>query len=131
MSLISAELHHRKGEIRDGGRPALGAILRRCYFDEFAAGAKKIEYRRHRGQFTARNFRIGRRIVIAYRYDHAKAGLPHLIGVVRSFEVVPAHGSFLAEMQETYPDMQPGDKAALVGLDLVETSPDPTGDRVE
>ena len=106
-------------------------ILKRCYFDEFAAGTKTTEYRRHQGQFTARNFRIGRRILIAYRYDHAKAGLPHLTGVVRSFEVRPAHGSFLAEMQETYPDMQPGDEVALIGLDLVKTSPDPAGDRVE
>ena len=95
-------------------------ILRRCYFDEFADGSKTIEYRRHRGQFTARNFRIGRRIIIAYRYDHAKAGLPHLIGVVRSFEVVPADGDLFSFMREVYPDLRQGDEVALIEIDILK-----------
>jgi hypothetical protein len=93
-------------------------ILRRRYFDEFAAGTKTIEYRRHRGQFTARAFWPGRRIVIAYRYDHAKARLSHLDAVVRSFEVQPAAGALFDDMREVYPDMREGDEVALIGLDV-------------
>jgi hypothetical protein len=54
--------------------------------------------------------------VIAYRYDHAKVGLPHLDAVVRAFEVREASGALLADMRVTYPDMCEGDEVALIGL---------------
>jgi hypothetical protein len=82
-------------------------MVKRICFDEFAAGTKDTEYRRHRGQFTARAFRPGRRVVIGYRYDHAKAGLPHLDVIVRSFEVQPAAGACSTTCGRSTPTCSP------------------------
>ena len=94
-------------------------ILKRRYFDEFASGIKTIEYRRHRGQFTARNFRIGRRFRLAYSYSWRQQGMPHLDAIVRSFEARPACGPLLADMRGTYPDLGEGEEVALIGLNVV------------
>jgi hypothetical protein len=97
-------------------------ILRKPYFEQFAAGTKTTEYRRYKGQFTQRNFWPGRLIRIAYRYDHAAAGLPHLLAAVRSFETRQARWGtpLFAEMREVYADLLPGDDIALIGLDVVD-----------
>jgi hypothetical protein len=44
-------------------------VVKRVYFDQFAAGTKMVEYRRHRKPFTQRAFYPGRWVRIAYNYD--------------------------------------------------------------
>ncbi len=100
-------------------RPGL-LIVRRIYFEQFAAGTKTIEYRRHRGQFTVRNFWVGRQVRIAFRYDFEAAGLPFLISQIAFFRVELARGALLADMRETYPDLSEGDEIVLIKLRLLE-----------
>ena len=100
-------------------RPGL-LIVRQIYFEQFAAGTKTIEYRRHRGQFTVRNFWVGRRIRVAYNYSYQAQGLPYLVAEVVSFAAEPVLGKLLFDLQETYPEMREGDEVALIGLHVLE-----------
>jgi hypothetical protein len=63
-------------------------VVKRRYFDEFAAGTKNIEYRLHRKPFTERAFYPGRWVRIAYNYNITKNS--SLLARVMRFEVAPA-----------------------------------------
>ena len=78
-------------------KPAL-IVLKRIYFDQFIAGDKTHEYRRHHGRFVEKNFWVGRPVRLAYRYQID----PYLLGEISSFEVLPfENGSDL--LREIYP----------------------------
>jgi len=87
-------------------------VVKRCYYDEFLAGVKTIEYRRHKGQFNARVFHPGRRMRIAYNYNLNL--YPSLTAIVTRFEVTPA--STHPEMLDFYQGLQPNDEIALIHL---------------
>jgi hypothetical protein len=59
-------------------------VVKRVFFDQFAAGTKTIEYRRHRGQFTERTFWPGRPVSIRCGYDGKG---PRLAARVTRFQV--------------------------------------------
>lgn len=99
-------------------RPGL-LIVRRVYFEQFATGTKSIEYRRHRGAFTVRNFWVGRRIRVAYSYSYQAQGPPYLVAEVVFFGAEPVLGKLLFDLQETYPEMREGDEVALIGLHVL------------
>lgn len=93
-------------EIRET-RPLI--VVKRRWFDRFADGSKTIEYRRHRGQFTACTFYPGRRVRIAYSYNIRRTGW--IDATVTRFEVrraaeVPA--------EDRYDDMAAADEMALI-----------------
>ncbi len=87
-------------------------VVKRAYFDQFAAGSKTVEYRRHRPPFTARTFYPGRWVRIAYNYDVKRC--PSLIAQVISFDVAPARDH--PELIEVYPTLLPDDELALIKL---------------
>jgi hypothetical protein len=88
-------------------------VVKRVYFDQFAAGTKTIEFRRHRKPFTQRAFYPGRLVRLAYYYDIARN--PSLLARVTRFEVAPArdHPALL----DVYPQLQPDDELALIHLE--------------
>ncbi len=43
--------------------------LKRKWFDEIKNGTKRVEYRRHKGAFTAKNFYEGRKLKIRLGYS--------------------------------------------------------------
>src|ERR1700726_1409986 len=89
-------------------------VVKRVYYDQFAAGTKTIEYRRHRKPFTERAFYIGRWVRIAYNYNINK--YPSLIARVTGFELASARGHI--SLLKIYPDLGPDDVLALISLDV-------------
>jgi hypothetical protein len=89
-------------------------VVKRVYFDQFAAGTKMVEYRRHRKPFTQRAFYPGRWVRIAYNYDINK--YPSLIARVTGFTIAPAREHL--PMLKIYPDLGPDDELALISLDV-------------
>lgn len=100
------------GKKSSESRPLI--VVKRRYFEEFVSGTKTIEYRRHRGQFTARTFYPGRLVRIAYTYNIWRTGW--LDAVVERFETRPA-----AECPagDRYEDMKPDARMALIHLRLI------------
>jgi hypothetical protein len=95
-------------------------VVRRPYFDEFLAGTKTTEFRRHRRPFTERVFYAGRRAAITFRYNLA----PRLPATVMKFEARPLIE--VPEMIGFYEGMSMRDEVALIHLaftdaDLVAT----------
>jgi hypothetical protein len=89
-------------------------VVKRCYWDDFRAGTKTIEYRRHKRQFTARVYYPGRRVRIAYNYNLALH--PTLMATVKRFEVALA--SVHPEMLDFYQGLRPSDEIALIHLQV-------------
>ena len=89
-------------------------VVKRVYFDLFAAGTKTVEYRRYKKPFTEGAFYVGRWVRIAYNYNINK--YPSLIARVTGFAVAPARDH--PAMFELYRDLQPDDELALVHLDV-------------
>jgi hypothetical protein len=89
------------------------------FFDQYAAGTKTIEYRRHRGHFTERTFWPGRPIVIRYSYNAAQS--PELAARVVRFEVrrLEDTGESAAGLKSIYPALADGDEIAMIHLELV------------
>jgi hypothetical protein len=96
-------------------KPAV-LVVKRVYWNAFADGTKTIEYRRHRGLFTAKTFRPGRDVLIYYHYWFDR--YPSLNAMVLDFtvDVAANHPNMLA----VYPDLKPTDEVALIHL-AVET----------
>jgi hypothetical protein len=65
--------------------------LRRAWFDAFASGAKREEWRRHGPGWNANTCRVGRPVVLALGYSRTR-----LTGVVTGFRVAPAAGDAIA-----------------------------------
>ena len=80
--------------------------LRRAWFEVFAAGDKRHEWRRQGARRYARTCAIGRPIVLALGYTRAR-----LRGVVASFAVRPASGDAAAIYGE-------GAACAVIGIAL-------------
>lgn len=98
-------------------RPPINArfpllVVRREYFDQFAAGTKTIEYRLHRPPFTQRVYYPGRWIKIAYNYNITKN--PTLLACVIKFDLAPARD--YPAMLKLYPDLKPDAELALIKL---------------
>jgi hypothetical protein len=91
--------------------PPLLIHVKRRYFDEFAAGAKTIEYRRHRGRFTARNFWPGRRVIIA-------SGRANLAAIVERFAIELADAR-TREFRTFWPDITADDEIAAIELRVI------------
>jgi hypothetical protein len=89
-------------------------VVKRVYYEQFAAGTKTIEYRRHRKPFTKRAFYVGRWVRLAYSYNINK--YPSLIARVTEFELAPARDH--PAMRDIYPDLADDDELALIHLDV-------------
>lgn len=61
--------------------------LRREWFEAFAAGTKRHEWRRHDNRWNARTCVVGRPVILSLGYSGAR-----LTGRVTSFNVRPATG---------------------------------------
>jgi hypothetical protein len=92
-------------------RPPL-IVVKRVYFDQYAAGTKTIEYRRHRPPFTARVFYPGRVVRIAFNFNVKR--FPSLLAKVARFDVTRACDH--PELVEVYPELLPDDEIALIAL---------------
>jgi hypothetical protein len=90
-------------------------VVKRIWFDQFATGKKTIEYRRHRGQFTARTFYPGRAVRIAYRYDWQR--FPSLAAEVVAFRVIRARDA--PDQSDCYADILPDDEIAEIFLRII------------
>ena len=66
--------------------------LRREWFDAFAAGSKREEWRRHGPRWNARTCPVGRPVTLALGYR----GSRRLHGVLTGFRVAPASGDAIA-----------------------------------
>lgn len=98
-------------------RPPMYLVLKREYFDAFAEGSKSIEYRRYGGQFTERVYFVGRRVVLATRYDRRALVMP---ARVTTFRIEPAIKH--PDMIEFYGGrLAPGDQVALIGLEVLRS----------
>ncbi len=97
-------------------------IVKRVFFEQFARGEKTIEYRRHRGRFTARIFWPGRAITLAYTYDMKG---PRLSARVARFEVARLEelGELAVVLRSIYRDLAGGDEIALIHLDVQHSLP--------
>ena len=94
-------------------------VVKRVYYDQFAAGTKTIERRLHRPPFTVRAFYPGRWVRIAYNFNVAKT--PSLIAKVISFEVVRAGDvAGWVELCSIYPKLDPDTEIALITLAVME-----------
>ncbi|SRR6266851_5877004 len=87
-------------------------VVRRAYFDQFEAGTKTIEHRRHRPPVTARVFYPGRLVRIAYNFNVKRH--PSVLARVISFDVAAAREN--PKMIEIYPDVLLDDEVALITL---------------
>jgi hypothetical protein len=92
-------------------RPPL-IVVKRVYFEQYAAGVKTIEYRRHRPPFAAHTFYPGRWVRIAYNFDVKR--FPSLLARVISFDVAPARDH--PALIEVYPTLLPDDELVLIAL---------------
>jgi len=91
-------------------------VVKRKWFDEFAAGRKTIEYRRYGRMFNEAVFYPGRAVRIANGYDPNRA--PVLHAVVKRFERTLACDC--AHMPTgAYPDLKPEDELALIHLEVL------------
>jgi hypothetical protein len=63
-------------------------VVKRVYYEQFAAGTKTIEYRLHRKPFTKRAYYPGRFVRLAYNDDVKR--YPSMLAIVRSFALAPA-----------------------------------------
>jgi hypothetical protein len=90
-------------------------VVKRRYYDEFIAGTKTVEYRRHRKPFTERAFYPGRWVRIAYSYNINK--FPSVLARVTGFAVAPARDH--PAMREVYPQLGDADELALIHLDVL------------
>lgn len=100
-------------------------VVKRVYFDQYAAGTKTIEYRRHRKPFTRTAFYPGRWVRIAPNFNIKKH--PALIAEIVSFRACPAFECFEAlplqrardqfeRLRELYPGIEPETEIAMIGL---------------
>ena len=94
-------------------------VVKRVYYDQFAAGTKTVERRLHRPPFTVRAFYPGRWVRLAYNFNVAKT--PSLIAKVTSFEVVRArdlHFRDHFDLTAIYPRLadDPDAEIASIGL---------------
>jgi hypothetical protein len=89
-------------------------VVKRVYYEQFAAGTKTIEYRLHRKPFTKHAFYPGRFVRLAYNYDIKR--FPSMLAIVRSFELAPARDH--RALREVYPDLRDDDELALITLDV-------------
>lgn len=96
-------------------------VVKRVFFDQFAAGTKTIEYRRHRGRFTERIFWLGRAISIRCGYDGKS---PRLAARVTRFQVarLDQTGEHAAALKKIYPGLADDDEIAMIHLDLHRAS---------
>jgi hypothetical protein len=99
-------------------------VVKRVYYEQFAAGTKTIEYRLHRKPFTKHTYYPGRFVRLAYNYDVKR--YPSMLAIVRSFEVVRAKDArslwitneSATAIFDVYPDLEPDDELALITLDM-------------
>jgi hypothetical protein len=89
-------------------------VVKYCYYDEFRAGTKTIEYCRHQGPFNAGVFYPGRQVRIAYNYNLNLC--PSLPATVTRFEVALATAH--PEMLDFYEGLRPTDEIALIHLNV-------------
>jgi hypothetical protein len=96
-------------------------VVKRCYYDEYEAGRKTIEYRLHRAPFTRKAYYPGRWVRIAPNFNIKLH--PSLIARVLSFDVMRAGDPCLSQIQgarasleRVYPDLSPDAELALIGL---------------
>ena len=97
-------------------------IVRRVYFDQFLAGTKDTEYRRHRHAFNERVFYPGRRIRLGYHYNIKL--VPSVIAVVVAFEVKQARHlkHQAAALLDVYPDLTADQEIAIIKLMIESTN---------
>jgi hypothetical protein len=93
-------------------------VVKRVYYEQFAAGTKTVEYRLHRKPFTKRTYYPGRFVRLAYNYDVKR--YPSMLAIVRSFELGTAGdiGDHHPAIYDAYPDLEPDDELALITLDM-------------
>jgi hypothetical protein len=89
-------------------------VVKRVYYEQFAAGSKTVEYRLHRKPFTKHAFYPGRFVRLAYNYDVKR--YPSMLAIVRSFELAPARDH--AALRDVYPQLRDDDELALITLDV-------------
>ncbi len=82
--------------------------LRRQWFEAFASGEKRQEWRRHGPRWNAETCAVGRPVTLALGYTRTR-----LQGVVTSFAVRPARSTAVAAL---YGD---GTPCAVIGIALV------------
>jgi hypothetical protein len=92
-------------------------VVKRQFFEEFAAGRKNTEFRLHRKPFTNHVFYAGRWVRLAYRYDFQKHA--SLLAIVKRFEVRPAFECAEADkLRQLYPRLEREAEIALIHLDV-------------
>lgn len=91
-------------------------VVKRYYFDEYAAGIKTIEYRRHKPPFTERVFYPSRRVRIKYQYHNSA---PELAAIVRRFEWALAR-DVPVDLRAVYPGLGGDAEIALIHLKIIE-----------
>jgi hypothetical protein len=95
-------------------------VVKRVYYEQFAAGTKTIEYRLHRKPFTKRTYYPGRFVRLAYNYDIKR--YPSLIARIVTFEVLRVdqlRASEHIDLTRHYPDLRAPDEIALITLDVL------------
>lgn len=92
-------------------------VVKRHWFDEFAAGRKTVEYRRYGRMFTERTFYPGRTVRITFNYNPVRS--PFLLAIVKAFQRVFARD--VPDMPiGVYPDLTPNDALALIHLEIID-----------
>lgn len=96
-------------------------VVKREFYDQFLAGTKTVEYRRHRRPFLATTYYPGRYVRLAYSYDVNK--YPTRLARVVSFEVLRVEQLRASEhmlLQTVYRDLVGSDEIALITIALHE-----------
>lgn len=96
-------------------------VVKREFYDQFIAGTKTVEYRRHRRPFLATTYYPGRFVRLAYSYDVYK--YPTRLARVVSFELLRVEQlrpDEIAGLQTLYRDLVGSDEIALITIALHE-----------
>jgi hypothetical protein len=104
-------------------------VVKRVFYDAFAAGTKTTEYRRHRPPFTRRSLFPGREILIACNYNIKREPAPMLARVL-SFDVMPTwqameyikvstRGDRVPSLTDMYHNLVDDDEIAAIAVELI------------
>lgn len=95
----------------------LTLAVRRIYYEQFLAGTKDTELRRHHRAFNARVFYPGRRVRLSISYNIKL--FPGVLAVVIAFEIrkaslLPPHHA--AAVLDVYPNLSTDTEIAMIKL---------------
>lgn len=96
-------------------------VVKKRYYQEFIAGTKTVEYRRHRRPFLRRTYYPDRIVRLTYSYDFKKH--PSRLARVLAFDIVRAEQvtpEEAARLLAIYRDLRAADEIALITLALLD-----------